>query len=55
MKDIRLQAHRGVSSEYPEDTIAAFRAAIEEGYKITIRESLDILDIVSLEEIFLKL
>lgn len=34
MKDIRLQAHRGVSSEYPEDTIAAFRAAIEEGYKI---------------------
>ena len=34
MKEIRLQAHRGVSSEYPEDTIASFRAAIEEGYKI---------------------
>lgn len=34
MKDIRLQAHRGVSSEYPENTLAAFRAAIEEGYKI---------------------
>lgn len=27
-----LQAHRGVSSEYPENTLAAFRAAVEEGY-----------------------
>lgn len=28
----KLQAHRGVSSEYPENTMAAFRASVEEGY-----------------------
>lgn len=27
-----LQAHRGVSSEYPENTMAAFRASVEQGY-----------------------
>lgn len=31
---VRLQAHRGVSSEYPENTLAAFEAAAEEGYDI---------------------
>ena len=34
MSKIRLQAHRGVSSEYPENTFAAFQAAIDEGYDI---------------------
>ena len=34
MKKIRLQAHRGVSSEAPENTLSAFRAAIEQGYDI---------------------
>ena len=29
-----LQAHRGVSSEYPENTMAAFRAAFEQGFPI---------------------
>ena len=28
----KLQAHRGVSSEYPENTMAAFRASVAEGY-----------------------
>ena len=28
----KLQAHRGVSSHYPENTMAAYRAAINEGY-----------------------
>ena len=27
-----LQAHRGVSTEYPENTLSAFRAAAEQGY-----------------------
>ena len=31
---VRLQAHRGVSSEYPENTLAAFEAAAREGYDI---------------------
>lgn len=31
---VRFQAHRGVSSEYPENTITAFRAAVEQGYDI---------------------
>ena len=31
---IKLQAHRGVSSEYPENTLAAFRASVEQGYDI---------------------
>jgi len=29
---MRYQAHRGVSTEYPENTMAAFRAAVEQGY-----------------------
>lgn len=28
----KLQAHRGVSSEFPENTMVAFRAAVEQGY-----------------------
>ena len=28
----KLQAHRGVSSGYPENTMSAFRASIDEGY-----------------------
>ena len=28
---IKLQAHRGVSSEYPENTFSAFRAAVAQG------------------------
>ncbi len=31
---VKLQAHRGVSSEYPENTIAAFQASVDEGYDI---------------------
>lgn len=31
---IALEAHRGVSSEYPENTLAAFRAAKELGYSM---------------------
>ena len=34
MKSIRLQAHRGVASEYPENTLAAFKASIDQGYGI---------------------
>ena len=29
-----LQAHRGVSSEFPENTMAAFRASVEQGYHV---------------------
>ncbi len=31
---VKLQAHRGVSSEYPENTMAAFRASVEQGYDL---------------------
>ena len=31
---IQLQAHRGVCTEYPENTMSAFRGAICQGYKI---------------------
>ena len=34
MKNVRLQAHRGVSTEFPENTIAAFQASIDQGYNI---------------------
>ncbi len=30
----KLQAHRGVSSEYPENTMSAFRASVEQGYDL---------------------
>lgn len=29
-----LDAHRGVSTEYPENTMPAFRAAVEQGYEV---------------------
>ncbi len=31
---IRLQAHRGVSTEFPENTFAAYQAAVDQGYAI---------------------
>ena len=31
---LRLQAHRGVSTEFPENTMAAFLGAVEQGYDI---------------------
>ena len=31
---VRLQAHRGVASEYPENTMAAFNAAVTQGYRL---------------------
>ena len=31
---IKLQAHRGVSSDFPENTMAAFRASVEQGYDL---------------------
>ena len=34
MKKIRLQAHRGVSTEAPENTLAAFQMAVDQGYSI---------------------
>ena len=34
MSKIRLQAHRGVCSECPENTFAAFQTAVDEGYDI---------------------
>ena len=34
MKKVMLQAHRGVASEYPENTMSAYRAAVEQGYDI---------------------
>jgi glycerophosphoryl diester phosphodiesterase len=34
MKRIRLQAHRGVSTEAPENTMAAFRMAVDQGYDL---------------------
>lgn len=34
MKNIRLQAHRGVASECPENTMAAFRCAAVQGYDV---------------------
>lgn len=30
----KLQAHRGVSSEYPENTLLAYQAAIDQGYGV---------------------
>ncbi len=29
-----LQAHRGVSSDYPENTMTAYMAAVEQGYGV---------------------
>ncbi len=31
---VKLQAHRGVNTEYPENTMSAFRAAVEQGYSV---------------------
>ena len=31
---MRFQAHRGVNTEYPENTIIAYKAAKEQGYEI---------------------
>lgn len=31
---IKLQAHRGVCTEFPENTMAAFRGAVDQGYEI---------------------
>ncbi len=33
-KKVRFQAHRGVSSSYPENTISAYKAAADEGYDV---------------------
>lgn len=30
----KLQAHRGVSSDFPENTMVAYKAAVDEGYSI---------------------
>ena len=32
MKNYILEAHRGVGTEFPEETMCAFRAAVEQGY-----------------------
>ncbi len=34
MKEPLLQAHRGVSTEYPENTMRAFRGAVRQGYGV---------------------
>lgn len=34
MKSVKLQAHRGVSTDYPENTMSAFVGAICQGYEI---------------------
>lgn len=34
MKHVILQAHRGVSTEYPENTMSAFRGAVYQGYEL---------------------
>ena len=34
MEKIELQAHKGVSSECPENTMSAFRCAVMQGYNV---------------------
>lgn len=34
MKSFRLEAHRGVGTEFPENTIPAFEAAVNQGYDV---------------------
>ncbi len=34
MKTVRYQAHRGVSTEFPENTLSAYNAAVIQGYDI---------------------
>ena len=34
MKKVRFQAHRGVCSEFPENTLIAYQAAVDQGYDI---------------------
>ena len=33
MINVKLQAHRGVSTDFPENTMSAFRGAVEQGYE----------------------
>lgn len=33
-KKLRFEAHRGVGTEYPENTLPAFEAAVKEGYDV---------------------
>ena len=34
MRNVELQAHRGVSTDFPENTMAAFQGSVDQGYKI---------------------
>ena len=34
MSYVRLQAHQGVESECPGNTMSSFRAAVEQGYEM---------------------
>lgn len=34
MRRVELQAHRGVSTDFPENTMAAFQGSVDQGYKI---------------------
>ena len=34
MKTSRLEAHRGVGTEFPENTLPAFEAAVNQGYDV---------------------
>lgn len=34
MKEFRFQAHRGVNTVFPENTLIAYEAAVKQGYKI---------------------
>lgn len=46
---IKLQAHRGVSTEYPENTMPAFRAAVDQGYEyieLDVRVTSDLKPVV---------
>ena len=33
-KGVRLQAHKGVEAEYPENTMPSFLAAVSQGYEM---------------------
>lgn len=34
MRNVELQAHRGVCTDFPENTMAAFQGSVDQGYKI---------------------